>query len=76
MAAEDWFDDSDWGGYDDDDESRKELRCRHCGSTDVYWAESRGQWVLYDFTSRRHKCRQADLESVSEKNVSAFEDIA
>lgn len=78
MAAEDWFDEYTWDGFDEDENGYpKEIRCRHCGSDNVYWAESRGKLILYDIaSSRNHRCSKAGLELRSANNVSAFEDIS
>ncbi len=45
--------------YDDDE--RLETFCRNCGSTDVYWAQVKDQWVLYGTNSRRHVCNAKHL---------------
>lgn len=52
----DFTDDLDW--YEEDDDSpRREVKCRLCGDTDVYWAEIKDRWVLYGRNSRKHVCK-------------------
>lgn len=42
----------------DDDRPSKEVACRHCGSTNVYWSkDADDRWVLYDLNSRKHRCK-------------------
>lgn len=59
-------------GYDAD-QPRKEVKCRHCGDTNVYWVERDGRFVLYGVNSRRHVCEKT--EEMTEKNVSAFDSL-
>lgn len=58
----------------DDEECnpRKEIKCRHCGAEDVYWVERDGKYVLYDCSSRQHRCNE---EVVKERRLEAFDDL-
>ena len=59
-------------GIEDDSNPPREVRCRDCGSEDVYWAlNNQNRWTLYNFNSRRHVC---DTAVVSANRLDAFED--
>lgn len=41
--------------------TRRKLRCRHCGSTDVRWRQQGGKWVLFSTQSGvEHRCPVSD----------------
>lgn len=50
----------------------RETTCRDCGSTDVYWVQEDGLWVLYGTDSRRHKCNAKKLTRI---RLDAFDDL-
>lgn len=61
-------------GEDDDYDAHppRDVRCRDCGSEDVYWAQNNsGRWTLYDLSSKRHVCKD---KAVSERRLDAFDD--
>jgi hypothetical protein len=72
-----WIDDQDFMDLDEREDADanppRELRCRDCGSEDVYWYQDRqGRWVLYGLDSRRHVCKN---NVVTALRLDAFEDI-
>lgn len=42
----------------------RDVKCRDCGSTNVYWAQENGLWVLYGTDSRKHKCDKKKLSAI------------
>jgi len=50
---------------DEHDESRRELRCSRCGSTDVRWRQQGGKWVLFSL--------QPGVEHVCELSADDFD---
>lgn len=51
----------------------REVRCRHCGSEDVYWAkDGTGRWALYNLNSRKHVCNDRVVSAV---RLDAFDDL-
>lgn len=62
-----------WRGSDYDDDpygyyEKKAVKCRRCGSVDVYWHQHKnGSWCLFDTkTQKGHVCSQT-RKSIKEK---------
>lgn len=53
MTGPDWR----FFNHEDEDDYRRETRCKHCGSEDVAWAAIDNKWVLVGpETGKRHRC--------------------
>lgn len=48
----------------DDHHEEDEVRCKYCGSTDVYWMQVQGHGVKYKLidenTGQQHRCNHMD----------------
>ena len=71
-----------WGSLDDESDDdyyspygkSASPKCKHCGSTNVYWSEVSGYWRLYEEGKRiqpgnrkmLHSCSQAELDDFDE----------
>lgn len=63
---------SDYEDYIDANPPR-DVRCRDCGSEDVYWGQDgAGRWALYGFNSRKHVCKD---KIVSALRLDAFNEL-
>jgi hypothetical protein len=63
---------SDFEDYADANPPR-DVRCRRCGSEDVYWGQDgTGRWALYNLNSRKHVCKDGIISAI---HLDAFNEL-